>query len=84
MMGPGMVSLTNLQNQTTLLLPGAEFPSIQDIGNSVGNNTINNKDNNIVINQTPKITGLTISNNNKLCTNTSDDTDKQKINESGS
>lgn len=73
MMVPGLVSLNNLPSQTTLLLPGPEFPSIEDVGKSVMH-----KDNIVNINQMQIITS-----NNKLCTN-SDDNDIQKINESGS
>lgn len=81
MMVPGLVSLNNLQSQTPLLLPGPEFPSIEDVGKSVINTTHN--DNIVNINQMQKITGLNNSSNNKLCTNLNDN-DTQKINESGS
>lgn len=39
-MTPGLVSLTNLPTQTTLLLPGQEFPCLQHLSNSVVDSTI--------------------------------------------
>lgn len=59
MMTPGMVSLTNLPTQTTLLLPGPEFPCLQHFDNSMYNATAPNSDS--VTNPLPKTSGLPVS-----------------------
>ncbi|XP_035718360.1 nuclear receptor-binding protein homolog isoform X1 [Vespa mandarinia] len=80
MMMPGMVSLTNLPTQTTLLLPGPEFSCLQHFDNSVCNATTSNSDN--AINLLPKISGLSVSSNK---TNKShDEVEPPTITESGS
>ncbi|KAH0952722.1 hypothetical protein HN011_009225 [Eciton burchellii] len=80
MVTPGMVSLTNLPTQTTLLLPGPEFPCLQHCDNSVCNATASNSDS--VTNLLPKTSGIPVSNNK---TNTfHDDAEPPIISESGS
>lgn len=44
MMNPGMVSLTNLPTQTTLLLSGPEFPCLQHLDNSIVGTTTSSGD----------------------------------------
>ncbi|XP_043252556.1 nuclear receptor-binding protein [Colletes gigas] len=61
LMTPGMVSLTNLPTQTTLLLPGPEFPCLQHFDNSMYNATTSNSDS--VTNPLPKTSGLPVSSN---------------------
>lgn len=61
MMTPGMVSLTNLPTQTTLLLPGPEFPCLQHFDNSMYNATTSNSDS--VTNPLPKTSGLPVLSN---------------------
>lgn len=80
MVTPGMVSLTNLPTQTTLLLPGSEFPCLQHFDNSVCNATTSNSDN--ATNLLPKTSGIPVSSNktNKL----HDDAEPPTISESGS
>ncbi|RLU21867.1 hypothetical protein DMN91_006244 [Ooceraea biroi] len=80
MVTPGMVSLTNLPTQTTLLLPGPEFPCLQHFDNSVCNVTASNSDS--VTNLLPKTSGIPVSSNktNKL----HDDAEPPTISESGS
>ncbi|XP_015121043.1 nuclear receptor-binding protein homolog isoform X2 [Diachasma alloeum] len=77
---PGMVSLTNLPSQTTLLLPDPEFQCNQNLDNSVGNTVPPINDS--VINSTPKLTGLSNS-TIRPCTNT-DNTEPPTIADSGS
>ncbi|XP_011305000.1 nuclear receptor-binding protein homolog isoform X1 [Fopius arisanus] len=80
LMNPGMVSLTNLPSQTTLLLSDPEFPCIQNLDNSVGNTVPPINDS--VINITPKLTGLSNS-TIRSCTNT-DNAEPPTITDSGS
>lgn len=79
MMTPGMVSLTNLPTQTTLLLPGPEFP-LQHLDNSVCNATISNSDS--VTNPLPKTSGISVSSNKT--TKIHEDVESSTISESGS
>ncbi|XP_012268951.1 nuclear receptor-binding protein homolog isoform X2 [Athalia rosae] len=44
LMNPGMVSLTSLPTQTTLLLSGSEFPSLQHLDNSIVSTTTSSGD----------------------------------------
>ncbi|XP_012282696.1 nuclear receptor-binding protein homolog [Orussus abietinus] len=44
LMSPGMVSLTNLPTQATLLLSGPEFPCMEHLENSVGHATASSSD----------------------------------------
>lgn len=37
MLSPGQVSLTNLPNQPTVVLPSAEFPQMQDVASALDN-----------------------------------------------
>lgn len=81
MVTPGMVSLTNLPTQTTLLLPGPEFPCLQHFDNSVCNAAAaSNSDS--ATNLLPKTSGIPVSSNktSKL----HDDTEPPTITESGS
>lgn len=60
MMTPGMVSLTNLPTQTTLLLPGPEFPCLQHLTDgSIAHAVVPSNDN--VISNPPKISGFSES-----------------------
>ncbi|OAD54806.1 Nuclear receptor-binding protein like protein [Eufriesea mexicana] len=61
MMTPGMVSLTNLPTQTTLLLPGPEFSCLQHFDNSMYNATSHSD--NVITNPLPKTSGLPVSSN---------------------
>ncbi|XP_012227506.1 nuclear receptor-binding protein isoform X3 [Linepithema humile] len=80
MVTPGMVSLTNLPTQTTLLLPGSEFPCLQHFDNSMCNATTSNSDS--ATNLLPKTSGIPVSSNktSKL----HDDAEPPTISESGS
>jgi len=80
MVTPGMVSLTNLPTQTTLLLPGPEFPCLQHLDNSVCNATASNSDS--VTNLLPKTSGIPVSNNKTNIFH--DDAEPPIISESGS
>lgn len=62
MMTPGMVSLTNLPTQTTLLLPGPEFPCLQHFDNSMYNATTSHSDS-VITNPLPKSSCLPMSSN---------------------
>ena len=63
MMKPGMLSLTNLPTQTTLLLPGPEFPCLQHFDNSVYNAATSRSDS-VITNPLPKTSGLPVSSSN--------------------
>lgn len=78
-MTPGMVSLTNLPTQTTLLLPGPEFPCLQHFDNSMYNATTSNSDS--VTNPLPKTSGLPVSSN---ASKSHDETEPPLNTESGS
>lgn len=72
MLRPGIVSLSNLPGQATLLLPPPEYPSAQHFDNSSGNTmTSNNDDINHFTQEIPVVTNSNnnINNNNGTCTN---------------
>lgn len=80
MVTPGIVSLTNLPTQTTLLLPGSEFPCLQHFDNSMCNATTSNSDS--ATNLLPKTSGISVSSNKT--NQRHDDAEPPTISESGS
>lgn len=80
MMSPGMVSLTNLPSQTTLLLPGPDYPRLKDTDKSTGNAVTSSSDS--VTSIPPKTSGLSDSSNKRK--NYQDEPEPPTITESGS
>ncbi|XP_033218846.1 nuclear receptor-binding protein homolog isoform X1 [Belonocnema kinseyi] len=80
MMSPGMVSLTNLPSQTTLLLPGPDYPRLKDTEKSAGNAVTSSSDS--VTSIPPKISGLSDSSNKRK--NYQDEPEPSTITECGS